>query len=192
MKNHASQISQFVNSITDISDQTNLLALNAAIEAARAGDSGKGFAVVTDEIGKLSEKTVLSVKEITKLIEKTTDSVQEAFTRSETAATEMISIITSVDKMKTFIANVVTSVEEQTRMANLIRERAANVTRMAADIERSIREQKLSIEEVNSVMSGLATEAQDISQQSEHIRSMIDRLNEVSASLHSLVGKFLT
>ncbi len=190
MKAHATQISQFVNSITDISDQTNLLALNAAIEAARAGDSGKGFAVVADEISKLSEKTVISVKEITKLIEKTNESVEGGSDKVNSAAAEMIVIINSVDKMKNFIAKVVTSVKEQSQMANMIRERAGSVTKMAQEIENAVSEQKISIEEVNNVMSKLAIEAQGIAEQSENLNLMIDSLNKVSTSLNELVGRF--
>ncbi|MCL1940116.1 MAG: methyl-accepting chemotaxis protein [Desulfovibrionaceae bacterium] len=114
---HAKSISQIMNVISDIADQTNLLALNAAIEAARAGEAGRGFAVVADEVRKLAEKTMVSTGDVSRAVS---------------------AIHKSMDVSMTQVGTTVDSIGQVTQLAAESGEALREIVAMADDTARQV------------------------------------------------------
>jgi hemerythrin-like metal-binding protein len=140
----ADSIGHIMNVISDIADQTNLLALNAAIEAARAGEAGRGFAVVADEVRKLAEKTMTATKEVGEAVHSIQEQARENITAVESAATGIEESTEAAAESGRFMDEIVGIVETTASQVESIATASEQQSATSEEINRAV-------EEVNAI-----------------------------------------
>ncbi len=172
------QISSVVGVIREIADQTNLLALNAAIEAARAGEQGRGFAVVADEVRKLAERTAMSTQEISSTVQAILDETGIAVKRMQSVSTSM--------------AGSVGLAREAGNSLATIDEHAQQTVDTVKNIADSTREQSSASQEIARLVENIAQMAEGSSSRAVNNTERAQNLQRLAAELQAQLSRFTT
>ncbi|MDM5087994.1 methyl-accepting chemotaxis protein [Aeromonas bestiarum] len=176
LNSHTQQISDIIEVIRGIADQTNLLALNAAIEAARAGEQGRGFAVVADEVRNLASRSAASTQQITGMISKIQSGADASIRSMETTVNNVSRGVSLANQTGEAIAS--------------IKSHASNLTGLMGEISHTLREQSTAANEVVSTVGNITSLSEQSGDAARHVSQEAAKLKQLSRLLRQEMGHF--
>lgn len=177
LNKHAQGITGILNTIEEIAEQTNLLALNAAIEAARAGEAGRGFAVVADEVRSLSQRTSSSTSEIQQVMESVQQSAVQATQLMQDSSLLAEESVSDAGQAKEMLTQILAAVE--------------SISHLATHISSATEQQAALSEEIHSNTDTIRSVADDLAVDAEESEQQVKKLSSLAADLKEESSRFV-
>ena len=178
LNEHAQDITRIMGVISDIADQTNLLALNAAIEAARAGEAGRGFAVVADEVRKLAEKTMASTNDVGNAIKAIQESTAKSMEGVDNAVERIGEATELAGQSGAALEEIVATVEATADQVNAIATASEEQSAASEEINQSIVQVNDMSRQTAEAMAEAAKAVSDLAAQAQGLTNLIQELKE--------------
>ncbi len=189
IKSSFQKVQEITEIINDIADRTNLLSLNASIEAARAGDYGKGFAIVAQEINRLAENSLENAKNINKIIKDSGKFIEKGFESSNFTENQIQNQYQQIKKVVAFFEDLKITVSKQIEWNQKLLNSLNTIHSLSKEIEQISKEQNQSTNSINKTITQMEKGIMDLSNKSLQLTENISKLSNLSIELENLAKK---